>query len=109
MPVEGEVTDYTKYTVAVLKDILRDRKLPVSGRRKADYVERLDEDDAKKAELKKAAEELAAQSAPSDDLDDDDDDDDDDEIADEEEEIDVVGSLNDALSSETDGIDVEAS
>ena len=84
MPVEGEVTDYTKYTVKLLKDFLRDRGLPVSGRRKADYVERLDADDARKAELKAAAlaADKAAGGAPDadddDDLDDDDDDDDDD-------------------------------
>ena len=46
LPTAGDIdVDYSKYTVKVLKDLLRDRGLPVSGRRKADYVERLAADD----------------------------------------------------------------
>ena len=90
--------DYSKYTVKVLKDLLRDRGLPVSGRRKADYVERLAADDIR---LQKEAPAVAEEEEE--DLDDEeeeeDDDDDDDEPMDEEEELDVVGDLSAALGA----------
>ncbi|KAJ1457990.1 hypothetical protein M885DRAFT_514545 [Pelagophyceae sp. CCMP2097] len=40
-------TNYGSYTVAQLKELLRRRKLPVTGRVKQDYVERLREQDLK--------------------------------------------------------------
>jgi hypothetical protein len=91
--------DYSKYTVKVLKDLLRDRGLPVSGRRKADYVERLAADDIR---LQKEAPAVAEEEEE--DLDDEEDeeeedDDDDDEPMDEEEELDVVGDLSAALGA----------
>ena len=89
--------DYSKYTVKVLKDLLRDRGLPVSGRRKADYVERLAADDIR---LQKEAPAVAEEEEEDlDDEEEEDDDDDDDEPMDEEEELDVVGDLSAALGA----------
>ena len=99
LPTAGDVdVDYSKYTVKVLKDLLRDRGLPVSGRRKADYVERLAADDVRLQQEAPVAEE------EEEDLDDEeeeeeDDDDDEDEPMDEEEELDVVGDLSAALGA----------
>ena len=89
--------DYSKYTVKVLKDLLRDRGLPVSGRRKADYVERLAADDIRLQKEAPVAEEEEEEDL--DDEEEEDDDDDDDEPMDEEEELDVVGDLSAALGA----------
>jgi len=108
-PADGEVVaDYARYTVVSLKQMLRDRKLPISGRRKADYIERLKEaDDAKAAKAEEAGDDDEGEEEEDDDAkeeeeeDDDDDDDDDDEAADDaEEEIDALKALNEALGSQ---------
>ena len=92
--------DYSKYTVKVLKDLLRDRGLPVSGRRKADYVERLAADDIRlQQEAPAVAEDDEEDLDDEEEEEDDDDDDDEDEPMDEEEELDVVGDLSAALGA----------
>ena len=80
--------DYSKYTVKVLKDLLRDRGLPVSGRRKADYVERLAADDVRLQQEAPAVAEDEEDEDLDDEEEEDDDDDDEDEPMDEEEELD---------------------
>jgi len=106
LPTAGDVdVDYARYTVKVLKDLLRERDLKVSGKRKADYVERLANDDLERQAEAAAAAAAAAPTAAADDDDDDLDDeedeeeDDDDDLDDEEEELDVVDALSDALAS----------
>lgn len=48
IPKPGDAgVDYAAFTVAQLKDILRDRNLPLSGKRKQDYVDRLVEYDTR--------------------------------------------------------------
>ena len=89
-----------------LEALLRERELPVSGKRKADYVERLAADDL----ARQAA--AAASSVEDDDDDDldededddlnDDDDEDEDDLDDEEDELDVVDALSEALVSAPD-------
>ncbi|SUZ99910.1 uncharacterized protein METZ01_LOCUS52764 [marine metagenome] len=70
-------TDYEEFTVAQLKDFLRERELPVSGK-KAELVARLAEDDDASVTEEAPEEEMAE-----DDTFDDDDDDDDDFFDDE--------------------------
>ena len=67
-------TDYEEFTVAQLKDFLRERELPVSGK-KAELVARLAEDDDASVP-EEAPEEEMAEDDTFDDADDDDDDDD---------------------------------
>jgi len=71
-------TDYEEFTVAQLKDFLRERELPVSGK-KAELVARLAEDDDASVPEEAPEEEMAE-----DDTFDDDDDDDDDDFFDDE-------------------------
>ena len=66
-------TDYEEFTVAQLKDFLRERELPVSGK-KAELVARLAEDDDASV-TEEAPEEEMAEDDTFDDGDDDDDDD----------------------------------
>ena len=72
-------TDYEEFTVAQLKDFLRERELPVSGK-KAELVARLAEDDDASVPEEAPEEEMAEDDT----FDDDDDDDDDDDFFDDE-------------------------
>ena len=92
LPTAGDIdVDYSKYTVKVLKDLLRDRGLPVSGRRKADYVERLAADDIRLQQEAPAVAEDEEEDLDDEDEEEEDDDDDDDDDDEEEEEEDDAG------------------
>lgn len=52
--VEKVVVDYNSYTVVDLKELCRERKLPVSGR-KAELIDRLSEYDSETSETKEAS------------------------------------------------------
>ena len=102
-PTRGDVdVEYAKFTVKVLKELLKERGLPVSGRRKADHCELLSADDVERqAELASAP---AVDDLDDDDEEDEEDEEDDDDLPDEEEEeLDAVTALSEALGAGDEG------
>jgi len=93
---------YDGETVAGLKVLLKERGLPVSGRRKADHCELLSADDVERqAELASAP---AVDDLDDDDEEDEEDEEDDDDLPDEEEEeLDAVTALSEALGAGDEG------